>query len=247
VDGELAFVGGMNIGGKYADWLDLNLATSNKKLVRHIMNSFAKVYERTGGRDKSVLRWKRKPQTPARPSRTKQWFIEHWPLRGKSALRDYYRAACAAASKRITIVTPYFIPHRWLTESLLNATRRGVKTEVILPMKTDVWFANVANHAFAETLGKNIRFYFVPEMIHAKILIIDNREGLIGSNNIDAQSFDFNLEAGVRFQRRDMVGDLRRIVSKWQHHALPAETVRTTLPWYYHIFAPIIKFFQPVL
>ena len=65
------------------------------------------------------------------------------------------------------------------------------------------------------------KFLFLPEMIHAKILLVDDKEGMVGSNNIDARSFDLNLETGIIFQRSDMIISLKDILKKWRESAVP--------------------------
>ena len=42
-------------------------------------------------------------------------------------------------------------------------------------------------------------------MNHAKALIIDTTEGMVGSQNLDFLSFDFNSEVGVFFRDVEVV------------------------------------------
>lgn len=50
-----------------------------------------------------------------------------------------------------------------------------------------------------------IKFYLEPTMNHAKALIIDKSEGMVGSQNLDFLSFDFNSEVGVFFRDAEVV------------------------------------------
>ena len=151
-------------------------------------------------------------------------------------------------SAQIIIVTPYFVPPRWLIKDLRQAVRRGIKIEVFLPRETDIKIMNAANYFFAALLQPlGIKFLLIPQMMHAKAFLIDGQEGLIGSNNIDAQSFDFNLEASVVFQRRDMVGDLKKILDRWRKSAIPLERLRYRLTWRHKILGFFVRFLQPIL
>lgn len=248
VDEEAAFLGGVNIRGEYAKWLDLHVRLTGGLLLKPILRSFAKVYELAGGNDAEVARLGQSGVTKARASiyRAKTWLIEHWPIRGQSVLRDYYKKKCRGAKKSIVIVTPYFVPHRWLIKSLRAAANRGVAIDIIVPGKTDLWLFDIAHRVFVKNLSGIIRFYFLPEMNHAKVLLVDDAEGLVGSNNIDAQSFDFNLEAGIIFQRKDVVGDIKVILAKWKAMAVPADPAGFN-KWYHKVVEFIIRILQPIL
>lgn len=248
VDDKIAYVGGVNIKGDYAKWLDLHLRITGK-LANAVLKSFSRVYELAGGQDPAILKLKKKAIGKTRKAiyQAKLWFIDHWPVKGKSALRHHYKKTIGRAENSVMIVTPYFIPHRWLIKLLKTAVKRGVKVEVLIPQHTDVGIINVAHRIFIDNLKNFINFYFLPEMNHAKVLLVDNREGMVGSNNIDALSFDANLEASIAFRRQDIVGDLRQIVDRWKRSALPVKESRNYSRWYDKLLAPLIKLIQPIL
>ena len=203
-----------------------------------------------GGKDPAVLSI-RKSRKFFKPRlalyKAKIWLLENWPFKGKSRVRAYYRKKCREAKQKITIVTPYFVPRRWLVKLLREAAHRGVKVEVIIPAETDIRIVNFAQRVFARDLADFIDFFFIPEMNHAKVLLIDDREGLIGSNNIDAQSFDLNLEASIVFRRKDMVGNLRHILERWKKMALPFEKVDRYNKWHHKILGFFINLLKPIL
>lgn len=238
IDEKVAFIGGVNVGGQYAKWLDLHLKIEGT-LAKKIAKSFGRIYKLAGGKDASVTSFKTPKATKTRRAlyKAKSWLLEHLPIKGKWLLKKYYLNKLKSARESVTIVTPYFVPHRWLMNALKKAAHRGVRVEIILPTKTDIWLANVANWSFAKILSDSIKFLFLPEMVHAKVLLVDNKEGLVGSNNIDAQSFDLNLEASLIFKRKDMVMDLRRIVERWKKSAIPLEAANKPWRWYHKLFA----------
>lgn len=56
-----------------------------------------------------------------------------------------------------------------------------------------------------------IIFYAMSQMNHAKMLIIDDKEALIGSENIDKLSFAQNFEIGAFFKQKNMVIELVKV------------------------------------
>ncbi len=233
IDEDVAFTGGVNIRGVFADWLDLHVRISGI-FVRQLLRSYAKIYALSGGRDLTLLKLRYRGGQPSKFHtalyRTKLWLIERWPLKGRSAFKDYYKKKCAEAQKSIVIASPYFAPRPWLVKSLKKAARRGVKIEIIIPRKTDNVFFDPLHRILAHSMSY-INFLFLPGMNHAKVLLVDDREGLIGSNNIDALSFDYNLEASVIFQRKDMVGDLKKILETWKKTSLSIEAIEKDYRW----------------
>lgn len=91
-----------------------------------------------------------------------------------------------------------------------------------------------------------VKFYLLPMMNHAKIMLIDNQEGVIGSQNIDVLSFNFNIEAGVFFQQKDLVHDLKHIIDNWKREAVSLEASHRKLYWYDRLLIVFFKIFYPI-
>ncbi|PIR44825.1 MAG: hypothetical protein COV10_02995 [Candidatus Vogelbacteria bacterium CG10_big_fil_rev_8_21_14_0_10_51_16] len=244
IDERVAFFGGVNVGKQYIRWLDLQMRVSGR-FVNTLLRSFAKSYALCGGLDKRLLEMK---QADGPVKRLKMRLVEHWPLLGKLGLRKHYEARIRTAKQRLVIVSPYFIPHRWLIDALLRAKRRGVSVEVILPRDTDPKIGSVVNYIQAERLyRKGLHFFFTKEMIHAKALLVDDIEGMIGSQNIDALSFDHNVEMGAVFRQKRLVADLERIVARWKLQSIPYEKLDWHPKWYHKALGKLIDILQPVL
>lgn len=245
IDDRTAFLGGVNVGHAYRKWLDLHLQTSDSALLPVMIHSFAKSYAMCGGKDATVLAERNTRKTMRE---TKLKFFEHWPIFGKLKLRELYEERIEAAVKSITIVTPYFIPHTWLRKALLAAVQRGVAVSVIVPERTDPSIGDIPNHYNADLLTPcGVHFFMQNQMNHAKALLVDDKEGMIGSQNIDAFSFDFNQEAGVFFTKKDMVKDLKKIIAKWQASSTPFEQIIWRRRWYYPFLSFLVRLLQPVL
>jgi cardiolipin synthase len=244
IDEEIAFLGGVNVGKSYIKWLDLHLRLTGKKIVRSLVKSFSRSYFYCGGTDPYLLALR--AESNAR--KTGIWLLENFPWMGKFMLRSYYKEQIALAKERVVLVTPYFVPHRWLVHSLQMAQARGVSIEVIIPQNTDPKILSFANHVFVSSLNKTgIKFFMTKDMIHAKAILIDNRVGLVGSNNIDGLSFDINAEAGISFEKKEMIRDLKNIIEIWKGDSTLFKHNGEYEGWYYKIIEKIVRFIQPIL
>jgi cardiolipin synthase len=243
IDEKVGFLGGVNIHKTARLWNDL-LVRLEGPILRSMIRSFRRTYEACGGTDPYILHYEAKP---AILGRTRTWILEHFPAIRTFRLRDTYIETMMKAEHTITFVTPYFLPHQWLITLMKESVRRGLKVEVVVPLETDILFLTTANRYYMSLLaGYGVTFYQTKEMTHAKLLVIDDKLALLGSNNIDALSFDFNAEIGVFFQNEAAIKDLRAIVNKWK----ATSTIFVEAKHYGFVakmFSVFFRIFQPFL
>lgn len=242
IDETVGFVGGVNIHKGARLWDDL-LVRVEGKVVHSLIRSFAKVYKACGGKDGYLAHYRKK----ALWGGTRIWFLEHLPSIQRPRLKDYYTEAIVQATKEVVIVTPYFLPSRWLKKLLRETQKRGVLIKIFVPEKTDLSLITKANYTYMRLLGQEgIMFYTLPTMNHAKLLLVDDSLALVGSQNIDALSFDFNAEAGLYFDDPAMIKDLRGIVEKWGASATVFDP-HGPIHMFERFYSYIVRLVQPFL
>ena len=243
VDEKIAFIGGVNIGKRFTHWNDLQLKLSGRT-VKNILRSFAYTYEMAGGKDKKILKYRERKFS----AKLKFWLIEHWPNKNIYTLKSHYVEKITRAEKCIQIATPYFTPPRWLISLLDDAIRRGVKVEILIPKKADLNIMNLLNYRYMRKLYPlGISFYLGNKMNHAKLLIIDGQEGLIGSQNLDLLSFQLNSEVGVFFQEKKLLQELSNVICGWKHNSVkfrPGQHKMRAIDW---AVLAIMKVLHPIL
>jgi len=199
VDGEVAFVGGTNIGDEYAPepegggWHDMH-ARVEGPVVGQVGRLFRKTWLRGGG-----ARFGEAVVDPEPAGEAMAYAIDNYgPIR-RGRMHRSYRHAIRAAQRSIRIMNAYFIPDRALRRALRHAARRGVGVEVIVPARSDVAVARLASrYLYGSLLKYGVRIHeFQDRMMHAKCGVIDGCWATIGSYNLDARSMFHNLEAGL--------------------------------------------------
>lgn len=244
VDEQIAFVGGVNIHTLFKKWNDLQIRMKGP-VVKSIIRSFARTYQMCGGKDPLVLTWNTRK---TRITKARLWILEHWQPKSRRETRKYFQEAIGGARNTITIVTPYFAPQRWLVGALHQAMLRGVSVNILLPEHTDLWHMNRVNYFFMyrlRVLGATI--HLSPEMNHAKVLLIDDKEGMVGSQNIDPLSFQYNLETGVFFKEKNMVNDLAVIIAAWKKNAFIFDPLVKKPELIDYILSPVIRIFYRLM
>lgn len=243
IDNRTAFIGGVNIEEKTRYWRDLAMRLTGP-IIKPMLKSFAYTYKIAGGKNPEILQYSEKSVR----RKIKSWLVDNWPRSRKSYyLDDYYREKIAGTTQLVQMVTPYLAPPRWLLALIDGALRRGVRVEILMPQDTDYRALNKVNYINSfrlAALGANC--YFLPKMNHAKIMLVDNTEGVVGSQNLDFLSFGINLEAGVFFSQKNAVAQLSRIINQWKKASTPFVYHEQKITWWDRFLLVIIKFFSPI-
>lgn len=244
IDDTIAFLGGVNFQSKSIDWLDLQVKISNKVLVKNVLRSFAYSYLMSGGKKSHILE-KRKNSIF---ENLKIQFLEHFPSRNIYTLEAYYKNKILSAQKSVVIVTPYFVPPRWLMALLDNVASRDILVEVLVPERVDKRFIDRVNYAHIYQMrNSKIKFYAQKKMNHSKILMIDEQDVLIGSQNFDVLSFRMNMESSFFSDDKNLVSDVRAIIKEWQEKSGTFPLERKKINIFDKIIILFIRLFYSML
>ncbi|HET9112438.1 MAG TPA: phospholipase D-like domain-containing protein, partial [Burkholderiales bacterium] len=96
--------------------------------------------------------------------------------------------------------TPYFVPNDTLLEAWCLACRRGVAITLVVPEKSNHLLADLARgRALLAMAEAGARVLLYPDMVHAKMIAIDDALAVCGSVNLDGRSLFLNYEAMAVF------------------------------------------------
>jgi cardiolipin synthase A/B len=129
-------------------------------------------------------------------------------------------SAAYQAKRRIALVTPYFVPDAALLLALCLAARRGVVVELLIPARSNHRLSDIARGRALRALaqaGAHIRL--APQMLHAKLAVIDGQLALAGSANLDSRSLFLNYELMMAFHE---AADVQRFAAWYERERRPA-------------------------
>jgi cardiolipin synthase len=115
--------------------------------------------------------------------------------------------AAYRARSRIALITPYFVPDTALLMALCMAARRGVVVDLLLPARSNHRLSDLARRRALCTLAAaGGRIWLAPQMLHAKLIVVDEVLALAGSANLDSRSLFLNYELMMAFHEPAVVG-----------------------------------------
>lgn len=208
VDGERAIIGGMNLAREYMGpsplpgrWRDLSLSVTGPA-VGDIGNVFASDWqfaaqETLGDREPSALA--SLTEASLGPDAGMVQVVGSGPDVESDRIYDALLSGTFDAKRRLWVATPYFVPDEALLRALVLAVRRGVDVRVVVPRRSNHLTADLAGASYLRELareGGSVRCY-TPEMLHAKLVLIDDDVAILGSANMDMRSLFLDYEIAL--------------------------------------------------
>ena len=132
----------------------------------------------------------------------------------ESNLDLMYLLAIASAKRTLRIENAYFLPDELTRKELINAAKRGVKVEIVLPGKhIDQRLVRAASKRhWPALLEAGIKIYeYEPTMVHVKLMIVDDIFVSVGSGNFDNRSVRLNDEANLDVLDRQFAAQQTRL------------------------------------
>ncbi|ADW16735.1 phospholipase D/Transphosphatidylase [Desulfobulbus propionicus DSM 2032] len=206
VDGTIAFLGGLNVGDEYSGygdsvhrWRDIGIRLDGP-VAGELQRLFWQTWRGEGG--PSVPEQHDSPGQAAGEANVV--IVNGTPHHTRSVIRNSFRLAMAGSSRSIRIITPYFVPGPRVVRSLLRAVRRGVEVRIILPSISDVPLVQIMSRAYLKPLLEAGVAIFERQgtILHAKVMLVDDRWSTFGSANLDFRSFHRNHEINVIIDSR---------------------------------------------
>ena len=241
VDGERAFVGGINYSADHlADFgpeakQDYSVEITGP-LVAHI-HRFALHAIAVGGQGR---RWLRRrvaaiASEPAAPTgQADAFFVTRDNHRHTNDIERQYRAAIRAARQRVVIANAYFFPGYRLIKEMRRAAKRGVQVDLILQGQPDMPIVKVAaSLLYHHLLHAGVRIHeYCDRPLHGKVAVMDDSWSTVGSSNLDPLSLSLNLEANVVIRDRAFNNLLYdKLAHRMEHSCKRIQTENLETEW----------------
>ncbi len=228
VDGQTAFLGGINISSVYSTgsffkvskgpvdatrgWRDTDVQIDGP-----VVAEFQKLFLQTWATQKGD------------PLPEKNYFPPQ-KAQGKDIVRaigsspnDPYSliyltliSAISNAEKQVYLTNAYFVPDPQLIKALLDAARRGVDVRLILPSQSDsATVFHAGRSYYSQLLEGGVKIYERQgSVLHTKTALVDGVWSVVGSSNLDWRSALDNDEINAVILGREFAQQMQTAFSK---------------------------------
>lgn len=214
IDNRIGFIGGLNVGDEYLSrdqrygfWRDTFLKLEGDSV--QILQSIFMMDWYTATKQEISPPKVIQPLQPV----GRQWIqiIPSGPDAKDESIIQILFMALIEAEKSIYIETPYFIPDSSTMMALKVAALSGLDVRLIIQGIPDHLITFWAVQSYVEELLEvGVRVYMYQRgLLHAKVLIIDDEIGVIGSTNFDIRSFYMNFEVSAVVHDQDFAKRLK--------------------------------------
>lgn len=217
VDGNVSFVGGLNIGDDYlglwpdlGPWRDTHVRMEGPSVIACQM-AHAKDWYWCKQEDLKA-EW----QIKTTDGKANVLILPSGPADEKQNCLLAHIAMVNSAAERLWIANPYLVPPESLLDAILLAALRGVDVRFILPSYSDAWIVMIASEVYVSRLLKHgVKVYRYKEgFLHQKVMLVDNLFAVVGSANLDFRSMFINFEITVVGQEAKFVEDVSRMLER---------------------------------
>jgi cardiolipin synthase len=218
IDDEITWIGGAVIGERFRDWNDLMMRFDDPSIANVSSKEFRNQILRL--QDKMTL------LAPLETISPEYHLAGNAPGFGNRFCYEEFCHAIMRAQTSVVLVTPYFAPPFKLERILKRRLKTGLSITLITPEKSDKNISNLVRERYFHTLlPLGLKVQYVPEMLHAKIVFVDDTWVSFGSTNLDPLSLIFNHELNIVSTNAEVISEIKKAITYYLRNARP-HTVR---------------------
>lgn len=258
IDGEKAFIGGINLADEYVNererfgyWKDSVLLLGGGA-VSGLTLIFLQSWNLYAPNRRLDYAEYCTPE-PAAPEDFANGCIQPLhdnPFDGEHIGESAFINMINAANNYIYINTPYFIVDNEMLMALQLAAKRGVDVRICTPHIPDKWYVHMMTQAYYPPLQKaGVRVMeFTPGFNHTKSIVADDKIGFVGTINCDYRSFYHHFECGVLlYGVSDVLHTMKEDFLATESVCTPAEECTRYTPLHLRILRTLLRLFAPLM
>lgn len=205
VDGEVGFVGGLNVGDEYLGknpsfgfWRDTHLLLKGEAVMA-LQAVFLRDWRYITGEQLEHDIYFKEPMHLDISDRGAVQIVASGPDQEWKSVKSLFFSMITMARRSLWIATPYFIPDEDILTALTVSALSGVDVKILFPKHPDKWLPYYASHSyFPRLLEAGVEIYeYHKGFMHSKVIIADGELASIGTVNMDVRSFNLNFEVSA--------------------------------------------------
>ena len=250
IDGDVAYVGGINIGDEYANiverfgyWKDAAVCLEGEG-VWGVAAQFIQMWKMLGRTLPNEDDYYRSRKSGPEGAGFCQPFVDGPLNNPDNPAEETYLQMISSAKRMLYLTTPYYAVEESVQKALCIAADAGVDVRLIIPSIPDHKLTYMVSETYwGELLQHGVKIYkYAPGFIHSKTVMVDREVALVGSINMDYRSFQLHYECGVLLYHtpavEELLEDMDHIMMESALYSLEEWQRR---PWYRRCAASILR------
>lgn len=216
IDGTVGFTGGMGIADEWSgdaegpgNWRETHVRLEGPA-VRDLVGAFAEHWMEETGR---VLAGPHLPELEVYEDGVEVQISRSSARQGRAAAEALLLAAISGCRERLWFTTAYFAPRHAMVDALVAAAERGVDLRIVVngPHIDKEVVRRAGQRSYGRLLEAGVRiFEYGRTMMHAKVVVADDRWANVGTANFDNRSLALQDEMNCSIVDPDVVVELEK-------------------------------------
>lgn len=215
IDGHTAFNGGINLADEYINevvhyghWKDTGLMVKGDAA-----KSFTMMFLQMWNLDELYPEYKPYVDVELPASSSAHGYVMPYgdcPVDDDKVGEHVYIDLLNRAHDYVYITSPYLIIDGEMEDALKFAAKRGVDVRIILPGISDSAIAHgLAYTHYKVLLEAGVKIYeYTPGYVHAKMFVVDGKEAVVGTINLDYRSLYHHFECATYLLETSCISDI---------------------------------------
>lgn len=252
VDGVTGWLGGLNVGDEYLG-LDPEFSPfrdTHIKLEGPVVTQLQSVCLWDwywAAREIPELDWK---PTAARGGDVAAMIVPSDPIQRMETASLFFITAINAASERVWLTAPYFVPDEAVQKALELAALRGVDVRILTSGKSDSLPVFLAGFHYIQILSEyGIKFYaYEPGFMHEKVMLVDDEVSTVGTVNFDNRSFRLNFEVTALIVDKKFAAEVESMLNDDFAHSRRIDNASLSdKPYWWQVGVKLSRLAAPIL
>lgn len=255
IDGKVGFTGGINFADEYINrkvrfghWKDTAVMLEGAA-VENFMLMFLQMWNISEVKPDYMRFLEKKNMELER----KEGFVMPYgdsPLDNENVGEMVYLDMISRAEHYVHIMTPYLILDYEMLTALKFAAKRGVEVMIILPHIPDKKYAfALARQHYQELIHAGVKIYeYTPGFVHAKVVVCDNEEAVVGTINFDYRSLYLHFECATYMFQCPVIADIEQDMTETMQrsHRITMEDYKKT-GFFMKLMGKVLKILAPLM
>lgn len=255
IDGKIGYTGGVNIGDEYINevqkfgyWKDTAIRIEGEAVWK-----LTKLFLIDYGINVKYIPTLRDDLYPELSLSECGYIVPFgdgpFPIYNRRVSKSVIQNMITGATRYAWMTSPYLIIDNDLCTDIENAALKGVDVRIVVPHIPDKKIVfGMTKSFYYRLMSAGVKIYeYEPGFIHAKNYLVDDKQAIIGTMNLDYRSFVHNFENGIWMYGCNSIVNIKKDMEDILNKSIEISDDMLKTNYLQKIIRAIVRIFAPLL